>query len=136
MKRYLAMNRYIGVDSYRKEEKLYSLQLKGLRPLISYVNSLERRTSQFYFLEFSKESNVYPCNIHTTWQWAHSGKRLRICKIVCWWRKHMAQIESWKNENIDVFYTKTTQKGGFSKLCVKIKKRCYTDLLHFSTCIR
>ena len=29
-----------------------------------------------------------------------------------------------------------TQKGGFSKLCAKIKKRCYTDLhfvLHFST---
>jgi hypothetical protein len=23
--------------------------------------------------------------------------------------------------------------GGFSKLCVKIKERCYTDLLHFST---
>jgi hypothetical protein len=38
------------------------------------------------------------------------------------------------NKNIDGFYTKTTQKGGFSKLCVKIKKRCYTDLLHFSTC--
>ena len=47
--------------------------------------------------------------------------------------KHMAQIESWKNENIDGFYTKMTQKGGFSKLCVKIKKRGYTDLLHFST---
>jgi hypothetical protein len=46
---------------------------------------------------------------------------------------HMAQVESWKNKNIDRFYTKTTQKGGFSKLCVKIKKRCYTDLLHFST---
>jgi hypothetical protein len=46
---------------------------------------------------------------------------------------HMAQIELWKNKNIDGFYTKTTQKGGFSKLCVKIKKRCYTDLLHFST---
>jgi hypothetical protein len=28
---------------------------------------------------------------------------------------HMAQIESWKNKNIDRFYTKTTQKGGFSK---------------------
>jgi hypothetical protein len=28
---------------------------------------------------------------------------------------------------------KTTQKGGFSKLCVKIQKRCYIDLLHFST---
>jgi hypothetical protein len=26
-----------------------------------------------------------------------------------------------------------SQKGGFSKLCVKIKKRCYTDLHHFST---
>ena len=45
----------------------------------------------------------------------------------------MAQIESWKNKHIDGFYTKTTQKGGFSKLCVKIKKRCYTDLLHFPT---
>jgi hypothetical protein len=41
-----------------------------------------------------------------------------------------AKIESWENKNIDGFYTKTTQKGGFSKLCVKIKKRCYTDLLH------
>jgi hypothetical protein len=28
---------------------------------------------------------------------------------------------------------KMTQKGGFSKLCVKIKKTCYTNLLHFST---
>ena len=25
-------------------------------------------------------------------------------------------------------------KRGFSKLCVKIKKKCYIDLLHFSTC--
>jgi len=31
---------------------------------------------------------------------------------------HMAQIESWKNKIIGGFYTKTTQKGGFSKLCV------------------
>ena len=47
---------------------------------------------------------------------------------------HMAQIESWKNKKIDGFYTKMTKKGEFSKLCVKIiKKRCYTDLLHFST---
>ena len=72
--------------------------------------------------------------IHATWQWTHSGKRLRMCEIVCWWRKHMAQIESWKNKHIDGLYTKTTQKGEFSKLCVTIKKRCYTDLLHFSTC--
>ena len=46
---------------------------------------------------------------------------------------HMAQVESWRNKNIDVFYTKTKQKEGFSKICVKIKKRSYTDLLHFST---
>jgi hypothetical protein len=26
------------------------------------------------------------------------------------------------NKNIDGLYTKTRQKGGFSKLCVKIKK--------------
>ena len=36
---------------------------------------------------------------------------------------HMAQVKSWKNKNIDGFYMKTTQKGGFSKLSVKIKKR-------------
>jgi hypothetical protein len=41
--------------------------------------------------------------------------------------------ESCKNKHIDGFYTKTTQEGGFSKVCVKIKKICYTDLLHFST---
>jgi hypothetical protein len=35
------------------------------------------------------------------------------------------------NKNSDGFYTKTTQKG-FSKLCAKIKRRCYIDL-HFST---
>jgi hypothetical protein len=35
----------------------------------------------------------------------------------------VAAVESWKNKNIDGFYTKTTQKGGFSKLCVKNKKR-------------
>jgi hypothetical protein len=40
----------------------------------------------------------------------------------------MAQIESWKNKHNDGFYTKTTQKGGFNKLCVKIQKRCYTVL--------
>ena len=38
---------------------------------------------------------------------------------------HMAQVESWKNrpKNIDGFYTKTTQKRGFSRHCVKIKKK-------------
>ena len=46
---------------------------------------------------------------------------------------HMEQIEWWNNKNIDGFYTKTTQKGGFSKLCVKIKNKWYIDLLHFST---
>jgi hypothetical protein len=45
------------------------------------------------------------------------------------WHKLNRGIE----QNIDGFYTKTTQKRGFSKLCVKVKKRCYTDLLHFST---
>jgi hypothetical protein len=28
-------------------------------------------------------------------------------------------------QNIAGFYTKTTQKGGLSKLCVKIKKKIY-----------
>jgi hypothetical protein len=41
VKRYLAMNRYIGVNSYRKEEKSYSLQLKGLRSLLYYHRILK-----------------------------------------------------------------------------------------------
>jgi hypothetical protein len=41
-------------------------------------------------------------------------------------------VFSWKKEYIKN-YAKTTQKGGFNKLCVQIKKRCDTDLLHFST---
>jgi hypothetical protein len=45
-----------------------------------------------------------------------------IRESVCWWRKR-AQIELCKNKNIDRFSTKTTQKGGFSKLCIKKKKR-------------
>ena len=39
------------------------------------------------------------------------------------WHKSKRGIE----QNIDGFYTETTQKGGFSKLCVKIKKSCYID---------
>ena len=37
------------------------------------------------------------------------------------------------NKNIDGLCTKTAQKRGFSKLCVKIKKRFYSNLFHFST---
>jgi mannose/fructose/N-acetylgalactosamine-specific phosphotransferase system component IID len=31
--------------------------------------------------------NVDPRNIHMTWQWTNSGKRLHMCEIVCLWRK-------------------------------------------------
>ena len=36
--------------------------------------------------------------------------------------KKMCSNRIVEEQNIDGFYTKTTQKGGFSKLCVKIKK--------------
>ena len=81
--------------------------------------------SPFDFIASSKEFHVDPRNIHTTWLWTHSGKCLRMCefaKLFADWRTR-AQIKSWKHENVDGFYTKTTQKGGFSKLCVKIKKK-------------
>jgi hypothetical protein len=38
--------------------------------------------SLFDFLTSCKEFNVDPCNIHTTWQWTHSGERLRMCEII------------------------------------------------------
>jgi hypothetical protein len=68
--------------------------------IINLAASWIQSKISFYFLESSKESNVHPHNIHTTWQWTHSGKRLRMCEIVCWWRKDMAQIESWDNKHI------------------------------------
>jgi hypothetical protein len=63
------------------------LQLKFI--IISYINSLERRKCHFDFLPSRKEFNVDPPNIHTTWQWTHSGKHLRMCKIVCYCYKYI-----------------------------------------------
>jgi hypothetical protein len=37
------------------------------------------------------------------------------------------------SKNIDGFYTKTTQKGGFSKLCGKLKKMLYRPTPFFNT---
>ena len=57
-----------------------------------------------------------------------------ILQSVCACAKLFVEVKAnGTNKHIDGFYTKTTQKGGFSKLCGKINKRCYTDLLHFST---
>ena len=52
------------------------------------------------------------------------GKALAHVQNCLQKEKHMAQTK---------ILMDSTQKRGFSKLCVKIKKRCYTDLLHFST---
>jgi hypothetical protein len=64
----------------------------------------------------------------------HLREEWSMVKHVLVGYQSVSTSSSWKNKHIDGFYTKTTQKGGFSKICVKIKKRCYTDLLHFSTC--
>jgi hypothetical protein len=53
--------------------------------------------------------------------------------IICMCELFFEEKANGTSKHIDEFYTKTTQKGGFSKLCVKMEKRCYTDLLHFST---
>jgi hypothetical protein len=50
---------------------------------------------------------------------------LTTLELPCTWYK--------SNHGRTKTLTDSTQKGGFIKLCVKIKKRCYTDLLHFST---
>jgi hypothetical protein len=50
-----------------------------------------------------------------------------MCEIVCWKKAHVI------NKNIDGFYTKTTQQEDSASFVKKNKKRCYTDLLHFST---
>ena len=78
--------------------------------------------------------NVYPhihdiIHIFVTYTANLFGKAFVNVRNCLRKEKHMAQTK-----NIDGFYTKTTQRGGYSKLCVK--KKCYTDLLHFSTLIR
>ena len=49
-------------------------------------------------------------------------------------KKHMAHwIESWNwIKHWRILYKNDTKRR--IQLCVKIKKKCYTDLLHFSTC--
>ena len=39
------------------------------------------------FFHPGKNSMLTRPIFHTTWQWTHSGKHLRMCEIVCWWRK-------------------------------------------------
>jgi hypothetical protein len=87
-------------------------------------NSLERRKYvAVWFSCIQYNFNVDTLDVHTTWRWTHSVKLLRMCefvKLFVDWRTR-AQIKSWKHKNVDGFYTKTTQKRGFSKLCVKLK---------------
>ena len=72
-----------GIQAVRIDFFLY---IKSCQYSMFYTNCnwnfSQYHTSLFYFLESSKESNVYPRNIHTTWQWTRSGKCLRMCEIV------------------------------------------------------
>ena len=133
----------IYLKAYRLSEFnfLFILKVANIRCFILiaveiFHNIIQPRTKEtrrclIFFHPGKNSINVDPSNIHTTWPWTHSGKRLCLCEIVfdeenvgC------AKIKSWKNKNIDGFYTKMTQKGGFSKLYVKIKKRCYAPFFN------
>ena len=49
-------NSYIRVDSYRKEEKSYSLQLKGLRPLLIVFKTMSvSQQKLFNYVSVSEE---------------------------------------------------------------------------------
>ena len=67
-----------------------------------------------------------PRSAHAT-QWPHLVKHLRMCEIVRWKKTHVI------NKNIDGSYAKATQKRIQQALSKNKKKRCCTDLLHFST---
>ena len=98
--------------------------------IISYVNSLEQRKYVVVWFSYVPQRiQCWPAHIHTTWQWIHSGKRLCMCEIDCWRRSTWHTESNHRNEyNMDENDTKR-----IIQLCVKIKKRCYTDLFHFST---
>ena len=78
MTRYLAMNRYIGVDSHRKEEASYSLQLKGLRPLINHVSAEGLTTKRMISSEKNSpptdsNKNVYILSIKLSWSYTNKA---------------------------------------------------------------
>jgi hypothetical protein len=77
-----------------------------LQFFISYVNSLERFSSIQSRLQCLPVQYSY---IHTTYTVNSFGKAFAHVRNRLLKKTHMAQ-------------TKMTQKGGFSKLCVKIKK--------------
>jgi hypothetical protein len=88
--------------------------------------------SLFDFLPSNQDSNVYPRNIHTSirpTQWTHSVKRLRMCEIVCWRKSTWHKQKHWR-----ILHENDTKRRIQQALCKNLKKRCYTDLLHFSTC--
>ena len=100
--------------------------------IISYVNSLERRKHVLLPVKHSLHTRIpllYYSYIPWPTKWTYSVKRLRMCEIICG-RKSTCMTQT-------QILTKTTQIWGFSKLRVKIKKKCYIDLLHFSirTCM-
>ena len=93
--------------------------------IISYVNSLEpgnsllerRKHAAVWFSCFSKTFSVYPHIIIVLFIYSvtYSVKCLHMCKIICG-RKSTCMTQTKR-------LTKTTQIWGFSKLCVKIKKK-------------
>jgi hypothetical protein len=48
------------------------------------VNIMKTRNVRWRFI-VALWNIIWQRNV--TWQWIHSGKRLRMCEIVCWWRK-------------------------------------------------
>jgi hypothetical protein len=100
--------------------------------IISYVNSLERRKHVLLPVKHSLHTRIsllYYSYIPWPTKWTYSVKRLRMCEVICE-RKSTCMTQT-------QILTKTTQIWGFSKLRLKIKKKCYIDLLHFSirTCM-
>jgi hypothetical protein len=67
-------------------------------------------------------SRCFEVQIHTTWQWIHSGKRLQVRNWLLT-KKHMAHwIESWNwIKHLRILYENGTKRR--IQLCVKIKKK-------------
>ena len=102
--------------------------------IISYVNSLEEgNTSLFDSLVSSKISISTRPDGELIRESVCLCANLLNCLLI---EEHVLKSNRGSTKKVEGFYTKTTEKGGLRKLCVKNKKTCYTDLLHFSTRIR
>jgi hypothetical protein len=129
----LPTNSAKGPDNGKIVNKLYYILLTTLEFTWLYFFSRKKPDMKFIIL-VSNLKEISPSVFSRIKEYLKNYHAILLSKYdsLCACANLLAEGKAHgTNKTIDGFYTKTTHKGGFSKLCVKILKMCYTDLLLF-----